>query len=194
MAKLTTKNITFIAIMAALGNILSMITTQVGAFAPNIPLGPIQVSLALDISHLTTFIAALFGGPVIGGITGAVGGLVAAFEFGFSKGNIVTGIGLPLGKALTGITAGYLFKKYDADSFIKTSTLTAVAYIPEALLTFVLFRYLLPVVSGLPVGIATLVAIQIIVKAFFEMILLGFLLISLTRNTGFTENIQRYFR
>lgn len=194
MANLTTKNITFIAIMAALGNILSMITTQVGAFAPNIPLGPIQVSLALDISHLTTFIAALFGGPVIGGITGAVGGLVAAFEFGFSKGNIVTGIGLPLGKALTGLTAGYLFRKYEVDSFVKTSVLTIVAYIPEALLTLVLFRYLLPVVSGLPVGIATLVAVQIIVKAFFEMILLGFLLISLTRNAGFTENIRRYFR
>lgn len=194
MANLTTKNITFIAIMAALGNILSMITTQVGAFAPNIPLGPIQVSLALDISHLTTFIAALFGGPVIGGITGAVGGLVAAFEFGFSKGNIVTGIGLPLGKALTGLTAGYLFQKYDADSFMKASALTAVAYIPEAVLTLVLFRYLLPVVSGLQMSIATLVAIQIIVKAFFEMILLGFLLISLTRNTGFTENIRRYFR
>ena len=194
MANLTTKNITFIAIMAALGNILSMITTQVGGFAPNIPLGPIQVSLALDISHLTTFIAALFGGPVIGGITGAVGGLVAAFEFGFSKGNIVTGIGLPLGKALTGLTAGYLFRKYEVDSFVKTSVLTIVAYIPEALLTLVLFRYLLPVVSGLPVGIAILVAVQIIVKAFFEMILLGFLLISLMRNAGFTENIRRYFR
>lgn len=194
MTQLSSKNITFIAIMAALGNILSMITTQVTAFAPNIPLGPVTVSLALDISHLTTFIAALFGGPVVGGLTGAAGGLVAAFEFGFSKGNIVTGIGLPLGKALTGLTAGYIFNKYEIDSFIKAAVSTVLAYIPEALLTLVLFRYLLPVVSGLPVSVATLVAVQIIVKAFFEMIILGFLLITLTRNAGFTDNIRRYFR
>lgn len=194
MANLTTKSITFIAIMAALGNILSMITTQIGAFAPNIPLGPVTVSLALDISHLTTFIAALFGGPVVGGITGAVGGLVAAFEFGFSKGNFVTGIGLPLGKALTGLASGYLFKRYEVSSFIKAATLTVVAYIPEALLTLILFRYLLPVVSGLQISIATLVGVQIVVKAFFEMIILGFLLFSLTRNVGFTEYIRRYFR
>ena len=37
MAKLNAKSITFIAIMAALGNILSMVSSQVGGFAPNIP-------------------------------------------------------------------------------------------------------------------------------------------------------------
>lgn len=194
MDKLSSKQLTFIAIMAALGNIFSMITTQIGGFAPNIPLGPVTVSLALDISHLTTFIAALFGGPIIGGITGAVGGLVAAFEFGFSKGNFVTGIGLPLGKALTGLSAGYLFRRYKVDSLPKAAILAVFSYIPEALLTLILFRYVLPVVSGLAVGIATLVGFQIVVKAFFEMIILGFLLFTLTKNAGFTDSIQRYFR
>ncbi|MFA9437556.1 MAG: hypothetical protein ACEROO_10640, partial [Candidatus Bathyarchaeota archaeon] len=83
----------FIAIMASLGNVLSFITMQLTPIAPNIPLGPVTVSIALDISHLTTFIAAIYGGPTIGAITGAVGGLVAAFQFGFSQGNIVTGVG-----------------------------------------------------------------------------------------------------
>ncbi len=194
MAKLNAKSITFIAIMAALGNILSLISSQVGGFVPNIPLGPIQVSLALDIGHLTTFIAALFGGPVIGGIIGAVGGLVAAFEFGFSKGNLVTGIGLPLGKALTGLTAGYVFQRYEVDTFLKAAVGTVISYIPEALLTLILFRYLLPVFTGLQVSIATLVGIQIVVKAFFEMIILGFLLVTLTKNKGFSDYIKRYFR
>jgi hypothetical protein len=191
---INSKHITFIAIMAALGNILSMITTQLGAFAPNIPLGPVSVSLALDISHLTTFIAALFGGPVIGCVTGAVGGLVAAFEFGFSKGNLVTGFGLPLGKAFTGLSAGYLFKRYKVFSFPRTALLTVAAYIPEALLTIILFRYLLPFSTGLQVSIATLIGIQIVVKAFIEMVILGFLLFTLVKNAGFKTFIERYFR
>ena len=193
MYKLGTKSLTFIALMAALGNILSFITTQLAPIVPNIPLGPISVSLALDLSHLATFIAALFGGPIVGGITGAVGGLVAAFEFGFSKGNLVTGFGLPLGKALTGYAAGYIFEKYKMDSWSRAAISTLVSYLPEALLTLVLFRYLLPPIMGLPVSISTLISFQIIVKASIEMIILGILLIQLTNNTGFRGYAEGYF-
>jgi hypothetical protein len=193
MSKLDSKSITFIAIMAALGNILSLISTQLAPIAPNIPMGPVTVSLALDLSHLTTFIAALFGGPIIGGLTGAVGGLVAAFEFGFSQGNLVTGFGLPLGKAMTGVAAGYLFQRFHVDSLVKAAMLTMLSYIPEAILTLVLFRYLLPAVMGLPMGIATLIGFQIIVKAFIEMIILGILLIKITSNNGFRGYMERYF-
>ncbi len=184
--KTGSKNLMFIAIMAALGNVLSFITTQLTPLAPNIPLGPVSISLALDISHLTTFIAALYGGPFVGGVTGAIGGLVAAFEFGFSKGNLVTGIGLPLGKALTGITAGYIFKRLNG---VRYGNIVAaiISYIPEALLTYVLFRFLLPTVSGIPAGIAVAISIQIIVKALIEMIILGGLLTWLTGNLGFTS-------
>ena len=80
------------------------------------------------------------------------------------------------------------------DTFIKAAIGTVISYIPEAVLTFILFRYMLPVVTGLQVSIATLVGVQIIVKAFFEMIILGFLLVTLTRNKGFTDYIKRYFR
>lgn len=194
MTKLESKQITFIAIMGALGNVLSFLTTQLVPLAPNIPLGPVSVSLALDISHLATFIAALFGGPVIGGITGAVGGMVAAFEFGFSKGNLVTGIGLPLGKALTGYTAGLLFKRYEIDNVVRSAILTIIAYIPEGILTLVLFRFLLPFVSGIPVNVSTLIGIQIVAKAVIEMAVLGFLLIGLITSSGFTDYVESYFR
>ncbi|TFH18947.1 hypothetical protein E4H04_01790 [Candidatus Bathyarchaeota archaeon] len=194
MNKLGSKSLTFIATMAALGNVLSLVSTQLTPIAPNIPLGPVSVSLALDISHLTTFIAALFGGPIVGGVTGAVGGLVAAFEFGFSKGNLVTGIGLPLGKAMTGLTAGWLFKRYQVDSMVKAAALTVTAYIPEAILTLILFRYLLPVVMGLPIGIATAIGFQIIVKACVEMVILGVLLVKITSNKGFKGYAESYFR
>ena len=194
MNKLGSKSLTFIATMAALGNVLSLVSTQLTPIAPNIPLGPVSVSLALDISHLTTFIAALFGGPIVGGVTGAVGGLVAAFEFGFSKGNLVTGIGLPLGKAMTGLTAGWLFQRYQVDSTVKAAALTVTAYIPEAVLTIILFRYLLPVAMGLPIGIATVIGFQIIVKACVEMVILGVLLVKITSNKGFKGYAESYFR
>ncbi len=188
------KTLAFAATMAALGNALSFLSIQLTPLVPSIPLGPVTVSLALDLSHLSTFIAALFGGPVVGGLTGLLSGLVAAFEFGFSQGNVVTGIGLPLGKAMTGVAAGYVFQRlYVKGSSLRMVASTAVSYVPEALLTLVLFRYVLPVVVPLPAGIATAIAVQIIVKAFFEMALLGLVMVWLTRNAVFDDLARRYF-
>ena len=175
MNRLTSKAITLAALMAALGNILSLLTTQLAPIAPNIPLGPITVNLALDLSHLATFISAALGGPALGAVTGALGGLVAAFEFGFSKGNLVTGFGLPLGKALTGLAGGFLLPRH-TNRVLETSARTLASYIPEALLTLSLFRFLLPPLMGLPVGLSTLIGLQIVVKACFEMVVLGLLL------------------
>ncbi len=188
------KTLAFAATMAALGNALSFLSIQLTPLVPSIPLGPVTVSLALDLSHLSTFIAALFGGPVVGGLTGLLSGLVAAFEFGFSQGNVVTGIGLPLGKAMTGVAAGYVFQRlYVEGSSLRMVASTAVSYVPEALLTLVLFRYVLPVVAGLPAGLATAIAVQIIVKAFFEMVLLGLVMVWLTGNAVFGDLARRYF-
>ncbi len=188
------KTLAFAATMAALGNALSFLSIQLTPLVPSIPLGPVTVSLALDLSHLSTFIAALFGGPIVGGLTGLLSGLVAAFEFGFSQGNVVTGIGLPLGKAMTGVAASYVFQRlYVEGSSLRMVASTAVSYVPEALLTLVLFRYVLPVVAGLPAGLATAIAVQIIVKAFFEMVLLGLVMVWLTGNAVFGDLARRYF-
>jgi LytS/YehU family sensor histidine kinase len=189
------KGLVFAAMMAALGNVLSFLSMQLAPIAPNVPLGPVSVSLALDLSHLATFTASLFGGPLVGGLTGLVGGMVAAFEFGFSKGNLVTGFGLPLGKAMTGVAAGYVFKwLYKQESVARLVASTVVSYVPEALLTLVLFIYVLPPVTGLPVYIATAVAFQIVVKAFFEMVILGLILAGLVSNLGFRTYARGYFQ
>ncbi len=119
---------------------------------------------------------------------------MAAFEFGFSQGNVVTGIGLPLGKAMTGVAAGYVFRRlYVEGNPLRMVASTALSYVPEALLTLALFRYVLPVVAGLPAGLATAIAIQIIVKAFFEMVLLGLVMVGLTSNAVFSDLARRYF-
>ena len=193
MSQITgSKNLMFIAIMASLGNVLSFITMQISPIVPNIPLGPVSISLAIDISHLTTFIAAIYGGPIVGGLTGAIGGFVAAFEFGFSQGNIVTGIGLPLGKAITGVTAGYIFNRIKEIRYSKIIA-AILSYIPEAILTYLLFKYLLPSFTGIPVGIAVTISMQIIIKAFIEMIILGSLLSWLTANQGFRRLAEGFF-
>lgn len=180
----SSRGLSFVALMAALGNVLSFISIQLAPIVPSIPLGPVSVSLALDFSHLATFIAALLGGPVVGGLTGLVGGSVAAFEFGFSKGNILSGIGIPLGKALTGVAAGLVFKSL-RDGKLKLVAATLVSYVPEAVFTWVLFVYLFPPILGFPQEIAIAVAIQILVKAFIEMLFMGTILAYLTGSKGF---------
>ena len=185
MAKISSRQLTFIALMSALGNVLSFISIQLSNM-PTIPIGPVQVSLALDLSHVATFIAALVGGPVVGGLTGLIGGMVAAFQFGFSQGNLITGFGLPIGKALTGLSAGFLFSRIDVDvTSWRSVVVTVVSYIPEAVLTLVLFIYLMPLYLIFPVSIAQTIVIPIVVKGFIEMIVMGILIGLINRNPGF---------
>lgn len=189
------KSVVFIAVMSSLGNVLSFISIKVSPIIPSIPLGPISVSLALDLSHVTTFIAALFGGPAIGGLTGMVGGFVAAYEFGFSKGNLITGFGLPVGKALTGVTAGLIMRAFGL--FTKRRLLilptTVISYVPEALFTAFLFIFVLPPIFGLPLWLINIITAQILVKAFVEMVIMGLILGALVDNLGFTEYVKGFF-
>lgn len=189
--KITSKKITFIAMMAALGNILSFLSIRLAPIIPSVPLGPVTVSLALDLSHLATFMASILGGPLLGGLTGLIGGLVAAFEFGFSKGNIITGIGLPLGKSMTGIAAGLLASKLNPYSTrLSTLLLTVLAYIPEGVITAFIFIQLYPIFFGLPILLAKTIATQILVKAFIEMIIMGILLKGILENQGLMSYIN----
>jgi len=190
----SSKNLTFVAMMAALGNVLSFISIQLAPLVPSIPVGPVSISLALDFSHLATFITALYGGPVIGGLTGLIGGLVAAFEFGFSKGNLISGFGIPVGKAMTGVVAGLVMSMLRASekrSMLVPSTL--VSYIPEGILTAFIFISLYPLYFGMPSFLATAIATQVLVKAVCEMIAMGLVLMFLADNRGFTAYLKGVF-
>jgi hypothetical protein len=190
---LNAKKITFIAMMAAMGNILSLLSIRMAPLVPSIPLGPVTFSLALDLSHLATFIAALFGGSLIGGLTGLIGGIIAAFEFGFSRGNFLTGFGLPIGKALTGITAGVLMKRFSERGGVMYVIGTILSYIPEAFMTIVIFMYLFPLFIPYSSAWVAIFTVQILVKAFIEMIIMGVILIWVMGNKGFTVYIQGQF-
>ena len=191
------KNVVFIAIMGALGNVLSGLSILLAPFIPAISLGPYSISVALDLSHLTTFIAALYGGPTVGGLTGLIGGLIAANEFGFSKGNLVTGFAMPVGKALTGITAGLVMQALRLQSrnrrslFLIASTL--FAYIPEAIFTAFLFLGIFPFVFGTPAFILYPIVIAILIKGTIEMFAEGGVLAALCRNQSFESSVGRFF-
>ena len=193
----STKNWVFIGIMATLGNVLSGLSILSAPILPAISLGPYSISLALDLSHITTFIASLYGGPAVGGLTGLVGGLVAANEFGFSQGNIVTGLTLPLGKALTGIMAGYVMHALALQErsrrriFFIGSTL--VSYIPEAIFTVFIFLAVFPLVFGTPASVLYLIVIPILIKASIEMIAEGTVLLALFSNQGFVVMMRNFF-
>ena len=189
-----TKRLTFVALMAALGNVLSFISIRLAPLVPSIPLGPTSFSLALDLSHLSTFIAAFFGGPVVGGLTALIGSLVAAFEFGFSQGNFISGFGLPVGKALTGITAGLLMRRLVVDGRrVMMVVSTVVSYIPEGIVTYLIFMYIFPLfIPGSIFWVAGL-TVQVLVKATIEMVVMGIMLTAMLGNQGFTQYVSGSF-
>lgn len=191
------KSAVFVGIMGALSNLLSGLSILLVPFLPAVPLGPYSISVALDLSHLTTFIAALYGGPGIAGLTGLIGGMVGANEFGFSKGNYVTGFGLPIGKALTGITAGFVMRTLGLRTRGRNRILIVasalLSYIPEGIYTAFLFLGIFPLVFETPLFILYPIAITILIKGFIEMFAEGIVLYALYANQGFSGFIQDFF-
>lgn len=191
------KTVAFIAVMGALGNVLSWASMLAARFTPVIPLGPYNVSVALDLSHVATFIAALCGGPVTGALTGLVGGAAAAVEFGFSKGNLITGFTLPAGKALTGLSSGVLLRwmglPRQARSKAIIALLAVIAYLPEAAFTGFIFLAVFPMVFGTQVAILVPIVATILIKAFIELAAVGTLVSGLYGNKAFNLFLAKLY-
>jgi hypothetical protein len=183
---MTSKWITFIVMMAALGNVLSLI-----------PIGLTRVGqVGFDLSHVATFIAAIFGGPIAGCLVGFAGGIIAGVYFGPLGWLSWLGlIGLPVGKALTGLTVGSLFKFFKIDKRTHCSLLTIPAiltgYLPEFLFTVFFFLVLVPYFLGW-LNLALLVSIA--VKAWMEIIIMSILMGALVGNMGFSAFMVNFLK
>ena len=181
------KRTAFVAILSALGIVLSAISlniTFVGGGA------------ALDLSHIATFVAAIFGGPIVGATVGLFGGLYAGYVFGFAfHQGLAALVGVPLGKALTGFTAGLLYKKLKIENNPRRSILTVpatlIAYIPECIFTILYFLYIMTIVNG--AGMAFMIPI-VIPKAWMEIAVMSILMGALVGNVGFREFMDRFLR
>ncbi|MEM3731106.1 MAG: hypothetical protein QW667_06660 [Candidatus Bathyarchaeia archaeon] len=184
---MNTKQTAFIAMMSSLGTILSGISLHAAIITIVIP-G--QAGAALDLSHIATFIAAVFGGPYVGAAVGFLSGIYAGYYFGYVIGNlgVLSLLMVPLGKALTGLTAGFLYKKLRISECSKPSILTIpiilVSYVPECLFTTAYFLYIIPVVYGFSMSFMIPIVIP---KAWVEIAIMSVLMGILAGNLGFKE-------
>jgi riboflavin transporter FmnP len=183
MIKMNTKSLTFALMMGALGTAL---------FAISYTVAPIAPSVAFDFSLIGVLVASYYGGPKLGLITGLVAGILPGLMFGpLGQGGVLGLIGLPVGKALTGMSAGLLASAIKFDKKCRPAALaipaTLLAYIPESLFTWGYFILLL----GTTVG--TIVFSSIIVKAIIEVTIMGVIMMILIRNKGFSSYVRQHF-
>lgn len=184
------KRTAFIGMLSALGIVLSAISLNIAPVLSTVGQG----GAALDLSHIATFIAAIFGGPIVGAAVGLLGGLYSGYYFGFVFGQgLVAVVGVPLGKAMTGLMAGLLYKKLKIGNGSQHSFLTVPAtllsYVPECIYTVLYFLYVVTLVNGQ--GMAYLIPL-VIPKAWIEIIVMSILMGALAGNTGFREFVNRF--
>lgn len=190
------RKIVFVALMVALGNVMFVISKTVFTTS----------QIALDLSHIGTFIAAVYGGPLIGLITGFMVGIGPGLYFGYLGGSLgILGlIGLPAGKALTGLTVGYLARVFRIDNTKypswKVAFATLVGYVPEAIFTVIYFEgllvILLPDVAASFMsyfGSMHVLVISIMTKAWIEIVLLSVFMGALVGNSGFNDFLGKIF-
>jgi uncharacterized membrane protein len=193
MISLDAKQISFIAMMTALGILLSGISLNI---APILRAVSGEAGAALDLSHIATFVAAIFGGPYIGGIVGFLSGIYSGYYFGYVMGSLglLSLIGIPFGKALTGLTAGFLYEKFRVSRSSRPSTLTVplilVSFIPECVFTVFYFLYLVMYIYGN--AMAFMIPI-VIPKAWIEIFLMSLFMGALVGNNGFRGFIFKFF-
>ena len=180
---MNTKSLTFAVMMGALGTALFAISYYVAPIAP---------SLAFDFSLIGVLVAGYYGGPKLGFLTGLIAGILPGIMFGpLGTGGIFGLLGLPFGKALTGMTAGFLSSsmKFGQKSrpAIFAIPLTFMSYIPESLFTWGYFVFLL----GTTVG--TAVFSSILIKALIEITVMSLVMVALLRNNGFNCYVRAHF-
>jgi thiamine transporter ThiT len=194
--RINSRRIVFLALMAALGNAMFIVSQTIFK----------TTQIALDLSHIGTLIAAVYGGPWMGLLTGFIVGLGPGLYFGYLGGSLglLGAIGLPIGKALTGLTVGYLSRIFKIESAKYSSWKTAgavlIGYLPECIFTAFFFEalvvILLPEVATFFTSIfgsIHVLVLSILAKAWVEMALLSIFMGTLVGNNGFNDFVNRAF-
>jgi riboflavin transporter FmnP len=178
--RLTTRELTFTAVMAALANVLAMVSiglTRVG-------------QIGLDFSNLAVFIGGIYGGPILGFMIGLLGGVVPGIMFGPLGGLGWLGLfGLTLGKSLTGLTVGFVSSKLGVSrkTGVRSVASVLIAYIPESLFTVYFFLSLVPLFLGAVPWLSFGWLISIAAKGWLETVIIAVFIAALMRNAGFTN-------
>lgn len=181
------KTIAFVLVMGVLGNTL---------FALSSYAVPLSLGISLDLSLIAVFIAAYYGGPIVGCIAGFFAGIFPGVVYGpLGMGSWLGLFGLPLGKALTGLTAGIMARGLKLGRRPYSSILafpsTLLSYVPEAIFTYAYFAYLMPIFLG--TGGAYVFIYFVLPKALGELVITGTLMAALIGNHGFNDFMNRFF-
>ncbi len=168
------KSVAFMGIMSALGVVLSLSVFAI----------PISAGVALDLSHIGTYLVAIGGGPILGAIAGAIVGILPAFNF--------VNVGLIIGKAMTGFTVGALYFGFSRIKIFqqkKWLTLFAiilagiVGYVPEYLFTI----WDLSFIVHMPIEII----LTILAKAWIEIPVISVLTAALYNIPAIREGVNQ---
>jgi riboflavin transporter FmnP len=150
----------FVASMGALGNILALLSVY---------LAPIHPQIALDFSHVGTFLAALQCGPILGFFTGALVALTPFYRFGVMGWyGPLLGSGIILGKALTGLGFGIASKR------LRPILAGPVGFLPESIYTYLYLKYVtIFFMPGLSDFMTDAVILSILAKAWIEIAIIS---------------------
>lgn len=161
MGQINNSRIAFSAILGAFGNVLAIFSTVIGNIHPQI---------AVDLSHISTVIAAFTIGPIWATLVGFLISVVPFIRFGLmgSLGPVVGSLIFP-GKALTGLFTGLIATKIN-----RPSVALLLGYIPECLFTWATFKLWIPILAPqLSNWITDAIIYGILVKAWIEIIVIG---------------------
>ena len=174
-----TKKLAFSLMMGALGSAF---------FAVSYYFAPLAPGVNLDFSLIAVFIAGFFGGPTIGVFSGLIAGILPGIMFGpLGMGGALGLVGLPLGKALSGLTSGIIGKSLRLGGEKQRPSILGIpasflSYVPEALFTIGYFV----VLQGVTVG-STTYFVYILPKALVELTIIGVIIAALIGNSGFSN-------
>jgi len=183
------KTLIFTAVMGSLGNSLFVLSQTVLNWG----------QVTLDLSHVGTFIAAIYGGPLAGLVAGLIVGVGPGLYYGYLGGSLglIGLLGLPIGKALSGISVGLLAKWLKIGNRRFSSLLAVliiiIGYVPECIFTIFIFKVLVAIFLPLAAPFLIPVLVPILIKAWIEITIMGFFMGALTGNTGFSNFIRQYF-
>jgi len=183
---LSVRDLTFALSMGAVGNVLAAIT-----------IAPTMVrQVALDFSSLPVFIAAVFGGPVVGGLTGFLAGILPSAFFGFIGGQLgILGFGTSVGKAISGFSVGVLTRIVKS-SQSRTALLIPIVllgFVPEAAWIYMLFTVFIPVFMPNQAFLSAFL-VPILTKACFEIVVMGVFTSAIAGHSGFRAFLAHYVR
>ncbi len=157
-------------------------------FAISFYLGPLAPGVSLDFSLVAVFIAGFFGGPITGAFSGLIAGILPGIMFGpLGMGGALGLIGLPLGKALSGLTSGLIGKTLKLGGEKQRPAILGIpasflSYVPEALFTVGYFI----VLAGLTAG-PSIYFVSILPKAVVELAIASVVMAALIGNNGFCK-------